>query len=877
LRASRYAFPDILAILKVVGEQSCGIREVILQTLRQDIFYALRQLRLSPIFTLTAMLTLSLGIGATTAIFSLIHSVMLKSLPVSDPASLYRVGDGTSCCAEGGPQNNWGMYSYPLYLHLKDNAPGFEQMAAFQAGAAPLSVRRGESDRHVKPLQSEFVSGNYFSTLGIGAFAGRSFTPSDDQPSASPVAMLSYRAWQQEYASEPSIVGSTFVVGGYPFTIIGVTPPGFFGETLSSNPPELWLPLQQEPIVNASNSLLKQSASAWLRVIGRAEPGADIPGASARFTSLLRQWMVHDSGWPAQFLPLVQRSLPKQFIKVVPGGAGVGAMKADYGDSLRILLTICGLVLLIVSANIANLLLARGAARRLQTSVRMALGASRKRLITQSLTESLVLSVFGGAAGIAVAYLGVKVILAFAFHNVHFIPIDARPSLPVLAFALGLSLFTGALFGAAPAWLASHGEPAEALRGSNRSTRDRTSLPQKLLVIMQAALSIVLLAGAGLLTRSLSGLEHQNLGFETDRRVSVVMNTPLASYSQAQLNALYRNLQDRLSHLPGVQRAALAAYMPFMDNWSDLIVLDGQGAPQLEENSGSSWDRVSPGYLDTMGEPILHGRGITDQDTGSTRNITVVNETFARHFLKDQDPIGKHFGLDMPENSSTYEIVGVVRDAKYVDPRKPMRPMFFVPLAQHVTYKQPLMQMVDNRTHYITGAVLLLHGVGDLEPQIRRVFSEVDPDLTILNVQTMQTQVDSNFDQERAVTRMTGLFGILALILAAVGLYGVTAYSVERRTSEIGVRMAIGADRKAIVLLVLRGAFLQIFFGIAIGVPASIASGRLIAAQLYRVQSWDPLVLIASIVALGICALIASIVPARRAASVNPVKALRAE
>ena len=433
-----------------------------MQTLRQDISYALRQMRLSPVFTLTAMLTLALGIGATTAIFSLIYSVMLKSLPVVDPSALYRIGAGNDCCVQGGPQDDWGMYSYPLFLQMQAAAPEFDQMAAFQAAGAQFSVRRGHSDNMAKPLRGEFVSGNYFSTFGIRAFAGRTIAPSDDQASAPPVAMLSYRAWQQQYNSDPSVIGSTFIVEGHPFTIAGIAPPGFFGETLRSSPPEIWMPLQQEPLVNAGNSLLKQSISAWLRVIGRVKPGASVDGVAPRLTALMRQWMTHDSGWPAEFMPLIIKSIPKQQIRIVPGGAGVGAMKADYGDSLRILLAVCCLVLLIACANIANLLLARGAARRSQTSVRLALGASRRRIIRQSLTESVVLSLFGGVAGVVVAFLGVKLIVALAFRSAHYVPIDATPSLPVLAFAFGLSLVTGVLFGTAPAWFTSKGNPVEA-------------------------------------------------------------------------------------------------------------------------------------------------------------------------------------------------------------------------------------------------------------------------------------------------------------------------------------------------------------------------------------------------------------------------------
>jgi predicted permease len=524
--------------------------------------------------------------------------------------------------------------------------------------------------------------------------------------------------------------------------------------------------------------------------------------------------------------------------------------------------------------------MARATARRAQTSVRLALGASRKRLIRQSLTESIVLSVLGGAAGVAIAYLGVKLIVTLAFHTAHFVPIDATPSLPILAFALGLSLVTGALFGTAPAWLTSHGDPAEALRGANRSTRDRSSLPQKTLVVVQATLSIVLLAGAGLLIRSLQKMEHQDFGFETDHRVNISVNAPFSGYSPEKLDAIYHDLQDRLSHIPGVERAALALYSPFTDNWGEMVIREGHGVPNVSEDQGSSWDHVSPGYLETMGQHIVRGRTITEQDTATTQNIAVVDEAFVRKFFKKgEEPIGSHFGLNKAQYSGTFEIVGVVREANYTDPSGHWRrPLFFVPLAQHAHYDIPMLQMVDDRTHLIESVVLQLRGRMDgLEPQIRRIFAEVDPNLTILSVRTMQEQVANRLDQQRTVAQMTGLFGILALVLAAVGLYGVTAYTVARRTNEIGVRMALGANRGSVIRLVLRGAFLQVLLGLLIGITVSIGCSRLIATQLYQVQGWDPLVLGGSIIALGVCALFASIIPAQRAASIDPVNALRTE
>ncbi len=852
-----------------------------MQTFRQDVLYALRQMRRSPIFTLTALLTLALGIGATTAIFSLVHSVMLKSLPVADPASLYRVGSGRNCCIEGGPQDDWGMFPYVLYQRFVAATPEFEQMAAFQAGRAQFSVRRGDSAQAPRPLLGEFVSGNYFSTFGVHAFAGRTLSPADDQPSAPPAAMLSHRAWQQVYGEDPKIVGSVLVLDGNPFTIVGITPAGFFGETLRSDPPELFVPIQQEPLLTGKSSILKQS-NGWLRVIGRLRPGAKTDGLAARFTTITKQFIVNDLGaeFP-QFKSQIESLLPKQRVELVPAGSGVAEMKSDYKASLRILFSVCCLVLLIACANIANLLLARGSSRRMQTSVRLALGASPRRLIRQALTESVVLSVAGGAAGVVIAIAGVKVIVALAFHSAQFVPIDAAPSLPVLGFAFALSLVTGLLFGVAPAWLTAHAQPAEALRGANRSTRDGSSLSQKALVVVQATLSLVLLAGAGLLTRSLVKMEYQNFGFETAHRVNLSVNAPFSSYSPEKLEATYRALQERLGRIPGVDSAAIAQYTPFTDNWGELIVRQGEGTPNVTDNShNASWDHVGPGYLELMGQTILRGRGITGQDTASAEKIAVVDEAFVQKFFKkDEDPIGTRFGLTDVKNSGTFKIVGVVHTANYTDPAGHWRPpLFFVPLAQHVRYDDAMAQMIDDRTHIIETVVLKLRGTSDgLEPLVRQAFEEVDPNLTLVRIRTLDDQVAARLDQERTVAQLTGLFGALALVLAAVGLYGVTAYGVERRTSEIGVRIALGANRASVIRMVLRGAFLQIVIGLLIGIPASIGCARLIASQLYQVKGWDPLVLTGSVGALALCALLASVVPARRAAAINPVTALRVE
>ena len=850
-----------------------------MRNLLGNIRYAMRQFRHSPVFTSAAVLTLALGIGGTTAIFSLMHAVMLRSLPVTDPSSLYRVGEGDECCVEGGPQDVWGFYSYTLYERLKASTPEFEETAAFQAGSGELSARRA-GEQAARALNSEYVTGSFFPMLGVGAFGGRVLTPDDDRPGSAPVAVLSYHVWQTAYGADTSVVGSSFVIEGHPFTIVGVAPPGFYGETLRSDPPDIWIPVQQE-LLNGNGSLLRQSVAAWLRVIGRLRPGASIAGMAPRLTGVLRNWMQYDSGYPANWMPDVIRMLPRQVINVVPAGAGVAAMKEEYGRSLQILLSVCGLVLFIACANVANLLLARAVARRAQTAVRLAIGASRLQITMQALTESVLLSIIGCIAGLVVAIAAARLLLALAFPGSSFLPISTMPSLTVLACSFALALGTGIIFGAAPAWFATRTDPAEALRGSGRSTSDHSSFVRKALVIAQATLSVVLVSGATMLARSLNKLEHQDFGFQVQGRVEVSLNNPPATYTLPNLDALYRQLEERLNHLAGVQRAGLALYNPLTDNWGELIMVAGHPAPKMSEQAGASWDRVSANYLQNLGMPILRGRAFTPADNETTAPVAIVNEAFVKRFFKaDESPLDQHFGLDMPENAGTFRIVGVVRDAKFAGfaLSRPARPMFYVPLAQNVDYKNDLMKSIELRSHFIGGILLVTSAPpGTLERLLHKVLAEIDPNLTIIGVATMQQQIERSFDQERAVASLAGLFGTVALLLAAVGMYGVTAYAVAQRTNEIGIRMALGADRAKVVRLVLRGALNRVSIGLLLGLPLAVGAGRLISSELYGVSSWDPFALTVAAGGLTICAFLAAMIPASRAASMSPMNALRTE
>ena len=843
--------------------------------------YTLRQFRLSPVFTAAAILTLALGIGGTTAIFTLMHAVMLRSLPVSDPARLYRIGDGDDCCVEGAPQDRWGMFSYPLFRRLKTETPEFEELTAFQAGEGRLSVRREGIEEAAKPLRSEYVAGNYFSTLGVRAFGGRFITPEDDKPSAAPVAVISHQAWQTIYGGNPSVVGSRFVIEGHPFSIIGVAPPGFFGDTLRSDPPEIWIPLQQEPMIAGASALLHQPISAWLRVIGRLRPGASITGVAPRLTGVLRQWLQHDSDYPSNWMPEIIRILPRQVINVVPAGSGVAVMKEEYGRSLQILFAVCGLVLLIACANVANLLLARAASRREQTALRLAIGASRRQVIAQALAESVLLAVGGAIAGLAVAMAAAQLLLRLAFQGARSLPFDTRPSLAVLGFAFGVALLTGIVFGAAPAWFATRTDPVEALRGAGRSTKDHSNFARKALLVLQAAVSIVLVAGATMLARSLNNIEHQNFGYQIKNRVVVSLNRPPATYTPQKLSALNRDIEQRLTALPGVQGAGLALYNPLTDNWGELILVSGHPAPKIDQEAGASWDRVSANYLQNFGVSLIRGRYFTPADTEGTAPVAIVNQAFTKRFFKNgEDPMDKHFGIDLPECANTFRIVGIARDAKFAGfgLSRPARPMFYVPLAQSVDYKNPLLQRVEVQSHFVTGIMLVTNApAGAVEPMVTRVLAAVDPNLTINSVRTMEQQVDLAFDQERAVAGLAGLFGGVALLLAGVGLYGVTAYTVAQRTSEIGIRMALGADYSRVIRLVLFGAFGRVIIGLVLGLPLAVVAGRLISAQLYGVVFWDPVALLGAASALILCAFLAATVPAARAASISPIKALRTE
>jgi predicted permease len=843
-----------------------------------DFKFALRQFQKSPGFAATIILTISLGIGANTAIFTLVHAILLKALPVANPTSLYRIGDLDDCCVNGGFINDDGdfdLFSYDLYRHFQDTTPEFEQLAAFQSGENLMNVRVGNT--MAKAERTEYVSGNYFSTFGVGAYAGRMFQTSDDVPGAAPVAVISYAAWQASHAGDRNVVGSTFFIQSHPVTIVGIAPPGFFGDRIDDSPPNFWIPLNAEPVLEGETTILKVAESNWLYVLGRLKPGVAPKALEAKISVSLRQWLATQ---PAYTLNGNDKEITKQHVILTPGGSGVQNLQQETGDGLRLLIWISILVLLVACANIANLLLARGTARRAETSIRTALGASRSVLIRQLLTESVLLSVAGGIIGIAIAYLGARMILTLAFPVATQMPIQATPSPVILGFAFLLSLLTGVIFGIVPAWISSHANPAEALRGMNRSTDDRSLLPQKTLIVFQAALSLVLLVGAALMTQTLRNLEHQNLGITTANRYVIHFDPMGAGYNLETIGALNQRIEDEFNALPGVKSAGLALYSTLEgNNWGESIFVEGLPAPGPGENHNSSWDRVSPQFFQTIGQPVIRGRGFTDQDTATSAMVAVVNQAFVKKFFPKEDPIGHHFGTFDQKYASSYEIVGIVADAKYSSPRDSVRPMYFRPMTQfnrNVTGRNFF--MAESRSLYPNSITLQYAGdAAPLESMARRTLASINPDLTMVNFRSLDYQVANNFNEERLISRLTSLFGLLALALASVGLYGITAYSVARRTNEIGVRMALGANRSDVVSLVMSRALLLVAVGLAIGIPVALVAGYLIRTQLYGVKAYDLATLLVPVLVLSAFAALAGFIPARRAACIEPMHALRIE
>ena len=836
-----------------------------MESLFKDIRYGLRGLLKRPAFTIVALVILALGIGANTAIFTLINAVILKPLPVSKPEELVLFDDSPSEGSFTGDPwpGRWRLFSYSAYRYFREHDRSFQELSAFRSGESRMSVRRTDAPPG-EPAQrawGHLVSGNYFAVMGVNAMQGRVLTNEDDSPAAHPAAVISNGYWKQQLNGDTKVVGKDVLLNGTSFTVVGIMPPQFFGERVRRSP-DFWLPLSFQPQIDLRKSYLDDQNAYWLNLLGRLKPATTIEQAQASINVGLRQFLTDQAG--SQLTDSRRRGIQNTSVQLVPGGRGLSGLRFFYSQALRMLMVIVGLVLLIACANVGNLLLSRAATRQAEISLRQALGASRGRLVRQLLTESLLLAVIGGVAGVLLAQWGVSLLVARLAATS---PLDVKPDLSVLLFTVGISLVSGVLFGIAPAIRATRTDLTSALKEkSTQGRRGRFNLGS-VLVVSQVAVSLILLVGAGLFARSLIKLQQEDLGFNRDNVLLVSIDPRLAGYKPAELGSVYRQLYDRLSALPNVRSATLASYSP-MSGRSSTSSLNLQGyTPRQGEDMVVSDILIGPDYGETLGLPLLLGRKIGLQDTGASAKVAVINQALAQSFFPNQNPLGRRISFEKSPEKAELEIVGVIGDAKYGSAKEK---------ADRTVYR-PILQIQDQSAY---SSVLELRTAGDplsVTSEVRAAIAQVDDKLPVVNVTSLRNQTDEALRQERLIAQLVSFFGLLALALACVGLYGIMAHAVVRRTNEIGIRMALGAERRDIIWMVLSESLLLVGVGLAIGVPAAWGAAHLISSQLFGLNPSDPVTLLTAAVLLTLVGALAGYLPARKAARVDPLVALRYE
>jgi predicted permease len=829
------------------------------EVLWQDLKYAFRILRKTPGFTAVAVASLALGIGANTAIFSLIDRVMLRALPVRNPEQLVLLGNGTrSGITEGGIESRAVIFSYPAYRDLGDRNQVFSGMLAFvtYTDALRVNIDRGEPEA----ANVKMVSGNYFAVLGVSPLIGRILADTDDQ-STTPVAVLNYAYWMRRFARDPAVIGKTITIrqsahSGTVLQVVGVAPPDFFGEKVGASP-DFWIPLTMQAQIPPGRPWLENRRVSTLQLIGRLKPGMTASAASAHIDVLFRQIVTESTGSaPSE---QIRRRIAAITVETHSAERGISSLRLRFSYSLQILMGVAGLVLLIACANIANLLLARAAARQNEIALRLAIGASRRRLIRQFLTESVLLASVGGALGVLLAGWGSHLLVRMASGGPTTLPLDVSPNLRILGFTAGVSLLTGILFGLAPALRATQTAIHPLLRGGKSGSAAKGRLGRGL-VVAQVALSLLLLVGAGLFVRSFQNLENMDLGFVKENVLMFDIDPGFTGYKGAQLTSLYERILDRMHAIPGV-RAASVAYVSFNQGRnSEGITVLGETA-RLDRDQGADCNSVGPRYFEAMGIPLRLGRVFTPADTRNSPAVAVVNEAMVRKYFPNDSPIGKRFAIGV-NNSPETTIVGVVQDAHVHNLREPAPPVVYLPFAQ----------FVERLDHL---AVRAAGPTGALETQVRQALREVEPSMPVNSVRTLSDHVASALTREALIARLSTFFGLLALLLAGIGLYGVMSYSVACRTNEIGVRMALGAGRSGVLWFVLKDALWMIMAGVALGVPAALGADRLIETLLYGLDPADPVVILVSIAVLAAVAMCAAYLPARRASRVDPMVALR--
>ena len=826
-----------------------------------DVRFSLRAIRRSPLFASVAILSLALGIGANTAIFSLMDQLMLRKLPIKNPDQLVMLFQRG---AHNGSNMGGRMHSYPIYQDFQQKAAPFSEVLCRRLGAASVSV-----ENQTERINLEMVSGNFYSMLGVQAAAGRVFNSHDDDQvfRGHPAAVLSYDYWDTRFARDPHVVGKKILVNNYPMTIVGVSAAGFAGIDPSESP-QIRVPILMEPDMIPEWSWLDPAdrRTRWVQVFARLKPGYTVESARAPLQGLFHQIREYEMTLPAakDWSAYSRDQFMRGTIHIEKAATGYSDLRNNFSTALIVLMCMVGLVLLIACANVANLLIARAFARQKEIAVRLSLGASRGQLIRQLLVESMVLSCAGGAAGVLLAVAMTKGLLALMPTEGNPLLIHAQPDLRILSFTLGLTFLTGLIFGLVPAMRASRPDLWTTLKDAVGSIAGSSGslFLRKGLVTAQVALSFLLLFGAGLFVRSLQNLKSVDTGFrDLDNLITFQVSPALSGYDGPRTVHFYDELLTQIRSVPGVKFAGLAS-VPLLHGWEwdSQTAVEGYQSKDGEDMQ-AFMNSISPGYFKTMGTPLKEGRDFDRRDMKDNSKVAIVNEQFARHFFGSKSAVGRHLGRGGPGKFDT-EIIGVVADALYEGPREGVRRQVFIP------------NWGNGGVAFYVRAGL---GSSSAYASLRNEVKKLDASMPIYELKTLGGQLDETLLTERLIALLSAGFGLLATLLAALGLYGVMAFVVARRTKELGVRMALGAQASSVIWLVMRDVLLLLVLGLAVGIPAAIGLGRLVATQLYGIKANDPSIAGASMIVLVVVAALAGFIPARRASRIDPILALRYE